>query len=298
MPTDEQQIRTLVERWANAVHEGDLTGVLIDHADDIVMFDVPPPQQGVRGLDAYKRTWPDFFEWQAQGAVFEIVELDVHAGNDVAYAHALLRCGMPADIGDQRLRLTLGLKKQDGRWTVTHEHHSFPDETPDTAGDEHALRAIHAGWFADAATAVQPVEHLGPLAPIIGRWRTSGSVLDEKGGVIMTIAGTDTYTWLPGGHWIVHEADVTIGDQRRQILELIGGRDERSGGWQMHAFDTDDSPGFMRLSIVEPGLLLLEGDGVRSWFRPQAGPTYMTTLWEREIEQTWIAWMDMRFDHD
>jgi hypothetical protein len=43
---------------------------------------------------------------------------------------------------------------------------------------------------------------------------------------------------------------------------------------------------------------LLEGDGVRSWFRPQAGPTYMTTLWEREIEQTWIAWMDMRFDHD
>jgi ketosteroid isomerase-like protein len=25
-----------------------------------------------------------------------------------------------------RLRLTLGLRKQDGRWLVTHEHHSFP----------------------------------------------------------------------------------------------------------------------------------------------------------------------------
>jgi uncharacterized protein (TIGR02246 family) len=130
MPTDEQQIRTLIERWADAVHEGDMTGVLADHADDIVMFDVPPPQQGVRGLDAYKRTWPGFFEWQAQGAIFEVVELDIHAGDDVAYAWALLRCGKPADIGDQRLRLTLGLKKQDGRWIVTHEHHSFPDETP------------------------------------------------------------------------------------------------------------------------------------------------------------------------
>jgi uncharacterized protein (TIGR02246 family) len=130
MPTDEQQIRTLIERWADAVHKGDMTGVLADHAEEIVMFDVPPPQQGVRGLDAYRRTWPGFFEWQAQGAIFEIVELDIHAGDDIGYAWALLRCGKPADIGEQRLRLTLGLRKQDGRWIVTHEHHSFPDETP------------------------------------------------------------------------------------------------------------------------------------------------------------------------
>jgi hypothetical protein len=150
--------------------------------------------------------------------------------------------------------------------------------------------------FGEKATAVQPVEHLQPLAPIIGRWRTSGSVLDGKGAVITTISGTDIYTWLPGGHWIVHEVDVTIGDQRTQTLELIGGRDEGTGGWQMHAFDTEDRPGFMRLSLAEPGLLLLEGDGVRSWFRPQAGPTYMTTLWEREIDGNWVAWMEMRFD--
>jgi hypothetical protein len=152
--------------------------------------------------------------------------------------------------------------------------------------------------FGSNANAVQPVEHLEPLSPIIGRWRTSGAVLNEKGTMITTIAGTDTYTWLPGGHWIVHEVDVTIGDQRTQTLELIGGRDEQTGGWQMHAFDTEDSPGFMRLSIAEPGLLLLEGDGVRSWFHPQAGPTYMTTVWERKIDQSWVAWMDMRFDND
>jgi ketosteroid isomerase-like protein len=26
----------------------------------------------------------------------------------------------------RRLRLTIGLRKDDGRWVVTHEHHSFP----------------------------------------------------------------------------------------------------------------------------------------------------------------------------
>jgi ketosteroid isomerase-like protein len=90
---------------------------------------VPPPHNGVRGLDAYRETWPAFFEWQARGASFEIVSLEVTAGEDVAYAHALLRCGTVqalAEHPETRLRLTLGLRKKDGRWTVAHEHHSFP----------------------------------------------------------------------------------------------------------------------------------------------------------------------------
>lgn len=130
MPSDEQQIRALIENWATAVHRGDLAGVLADHADDIVMFDVPPPDDGVRGIDAYRETWPPFFEWQAQGASFDIVSLDVTAGSNVAYAHALLRCGTPqeaAEHPEKRLRLTLGLRKEHGRWVVAHEHHSFPD---------------------------------------------------------------------------------------------------------------------------------------------------------------------------
>ena len=129
MTNDEQQIRTLIERWAEAVHATDLDTVLADHSDDIVMFDVPPPDDGVRGIEAYRETWPPFFEWQARGASFEIVELDVTAGEDVAYAHALLRCGMPGELSERperRLRLTLGLKRQDGSWVVAHEHHSFP----------------------------------------------------------------------------------------------------------------------------------------------------------------------------
>ena len=129
MPDDQQQIRILIERWAEAVHATDLDGVLADHSDEIVMFDVPPPDDGVRGIDAYRETWPPFFEWQARGASFEIVELDITTGDDVAYAHALLRCGMPQELAERperRLRLTLGLRREDGRWVVAHEHHSFP----------------------------------------------------------------------------------------------------------------------------------------------------------------------------
>jgi uncharacterized protein (TIGR02246 family) len=125
----EARIRALIERWAAAVHSGDLDTVLADHAGDIVMFDVPPPYDGVRGIDAYRETWPPFFRWQASGASFDIEELEVVAGDDVAYAFALLRCGTPDEFAANpasRLRLTLGLRREGDRWVVAHEHHSFP----------------------------------------------------------------------------------------------------------------------------------------------------------------------------
>ena len=78
MADHDAQIRRFIERWAAAVHNGDLETVVADHAPDIVMFDVPPPEDGVRGIDTYRDTWPPFFEWQRNGAHFEIVELDSH----------------------------------------------------------------------------------------------------------------------------------------------------------------------------------------------------------------------------
>lgn len=143
---------------------------------------------------------------------------------------------------------------------------------------------------------VEPAEHLAPLQPIIGRWRSSGVIVDGDGKVLGQITGSDTYTWLPGGQWIVHEVDVLMDQERVQTLDLIGGREEVSGGWHMIAFDTADQPGRMTLTVQEPGLLLLQGDGVRSWFRPQAGSDHMTTLWKREVDGRWLPWMDMRFD--
>ncbi|MDF5755667.1 nuclear transport factor 2 family protein [Spongiactinospora sp. TRM90649] len=149
--TEETRIKEMIEEWARAVHAGDLDAVLADHADDIVMFDVPPPHDGVRGLGEYRRTWPPFFEWQASGAVFEITSLEVTAGADVAFAHALLRCGTPAELArhpERRLRLTIGLRRDGDRWVVAHEHHSFAHTgDQDDAESEHEIRAIHQDWF-------------------------------------------------------------------------------------------------------------------------------------------------------
>jgi ketosteroid isomerase-like protein len=127
MTDDELTIRALIERWATAAHEGDLEAVLAHHDPEIVMYDVPPPEEGVRGLAAYRETWPGFFRWQ-ENASFDLLSLEVVAGQEVAFAYGLLRCGTPEElraVPERRLRLTVGLRKIDGDWTVLHEHHSF-----------------------------------------------------------------------------------------------------------------------------------------------------------------------------
>lgn len=122
----------VVQRVVMSVTQAESWTVLANQTDDLVIFDVPPPDDGVRGSDAYGETFPPFFEWQRPGASFEIVSLDVTAGDDVDFAWALLHCGTPDEFERDpayRLLLTVGLRQQDGGWMVTHDYHSFPDKS-------------------------------------------------------------------------------------------------------------------------------------------------------------------------
>ena len=128
MSTDQSAIRELVENWASAVRAKDLNGILANHSPDILMFDVPMPLVS-RGIDAYRKTWDLFFSWAEDPVVFAITEMDITAGDEVAYVTALMRCAGTEKSGEKiklDFRLTMGLRKLDGKWTVMHEHHSIP----------------------------------------------------------------------------------------------------------------------------------------------------------------------------
>ena len=125
---DEAAIRKLVEDWASSVRRRDLSGILRDHSPSILMFDVPPPLQS-KGIEAYRKTWETFFSWSRDPTVFDISEMSVTAGSDVAFVAAVMRCaGTEANGVEIELdfRLTIGLRKVDGHWVVMHEHHSIP----------------------------------------------------------------------------------------------------------------------------------------------------------------------------
>ena len=92
-------------------------------------FDVPPPPLQSKGIDAYKKTWDLFFSWARDFGVFDIDEMTITAGDDVAFATAIMHCAGAEENRDRidlEFRLTVGLRKIGGQWIVMHEHHSIP----------------------------------------------------------------------------------------------------------------------------------------------------------------------------
>ena len=125
---DEAAVREVIESWTAAVRRKDYGGILRHHSPDLVMFDVPPPFQS-KGLEAYKASWDLFFSWPREPICFEVHEMNITAGADVAFVVATMRCATPGADGKPTgldFRLTVGLRKIDGRWQITHEHHSVP----------------------------------------------------------------------------------------------------------------------------------------------------------------------------
>jgi uncharacterized protein (TIGR02246 family) len=125
---NEAAIRELVESWARAVRAKDLDGILANHSTDMLMFDVPPPLQS-KGIEAYKKTWELFFSWSNDPVVFDIKDMNIIAGTDVAFVAALMRCAGTEKNGERielEFRLTIGLRRIGDQWIVLHEHHSIP----------------------------------------------------------------------------------------------------------------------------------------------------------------------------
>jgi ketosteroid isomerase-like protein len=125
--TNEIQVRNIVENWAKAVRNKDINAIVAHHADNVVMYDVPPPFQSV-GIDAYRKTWDLYYKY-TRPDVFDILDLNITAGEDVAFCFAKMKCEDKSTTDNYvplEFRLTIGLKKINDQWTIIHEHHSVP----------------------------------------------------------------------------------------------------------------------------------------------------------------------------
>jgi uncharacterized protein (TIGR02246 family) len=125
---DEAQIRELMDSWAAAVCAKDVDAVMSHFAPDIVTFDLAPPLQ-CAGADALRRSLEAWFPTFRGPVGYEIHDLSITADGDVAFCRSLNRISGTRTDGEQTdvwVRATVGLRRIDGRWQVTHEHSSVP----------------------------------------------------------------------------------------------------------------------------------------------------------------------------
>lgn len=122
------RVRQLVLDRAQAVLDRDVVGATAMNAADIVTFDVIPPLRNLGAGGVRKRT-KGWFDGYSEGPGYELRDLEVVAGDEVAFAYYLYRVsGTLADGGEVAMwvRATLGLRKVGGEWRIVHEHDSVP----------------------------------------------------------------------------------------------------------------------------------------------------------------------------
>ena len=88
--TDEADIRQRIDRMVEALREMDLEGVMSLYAPDIVSFDIVPPLRHM-GARAKERNWMDAFAMYQRPLGYEIRDLTLTLGDDVAFGHSLNR---------------------------------------------------------------------------------------------------------------------------------------------------------------------------------------------------------------
>jgi uncharacterized protein (TIGR02246 family) len=127
---NEAAIRELLDRLVQAVRAKDLDAVMSAYAPDMVAFDIIPPLQYI-GAEAFKRPWQQVFELYDDPVHYELRELNITAGDDVAFSHSLNRISGTLKTGqrtDLWLRFTAGYRKINGTWLIVHLQASVPAE--------------------------------------------------------------------------------------------------------------------------------------------------------------------------
>lgn len=125
---DESELLEIIQRWSKAVRDEDFEAIRAHHEPGILMFDVPPPFLS-RGIDAYMETWKLFYKFAPRPVKFDFDDIQIHAGDKVAFATATGHCRNiepDGQIVPLDFRLTMGFRKIDDHWLIVHEHHSLP----------------------------------------------------------------------------------------------------------------------------------------------------------------------------
>ena len=126
---DEARIRALVDDWANALRAKDADGVASHYAADNVMFVLAPPLQYTRDNSPGKKGVEQWFSSFRGPIGYEIRDLNITAGDNVAFCHSLNRVSAEKIEGektDMWFRETICFRKIGHKWKITHQHESVP----------------------------------------------------------------------------------------------------------------------------------------------------------------------------
>jgi len=125
---DEAAIQRLLDDGIRSIRDKNIAGVMSLYAQEVVSFDIVPPLRYV-GADAFRKVWEEVFSVYQGPIDYEVHDLNITVGDDVAFTHSLNRISGTMNNGqktDLWLRWTACFRKINGKWLIVHHHNSVP----------------------------------------------------------------------------------------------------------------------------------------------------------------------------
>ena len=134
-----------------------------------------------------------------------------------------------------------------------------------------------------------PDEKHARLNLLAGVWKTEIVMLDEKGLEGERFEATDTYRWMPGGYFLLHDVDAFMMGEPITSLEIIG-VDPWGGGYISRNYDNRGVVSDYAATL-EDRTWKIKGEQERFEGRIDEDGRTLAGRWERLDKSDWIPWM-------
>ena len=134
---------------------------------------------------------------------------------------------------------------------------------------------------------------MSKLELFIGTWNTTGEVLETEMNPPGTLVATDTYRWLPGKHFIVHDVDARLDGKPARSMEVMG-FDASANKFFARSYDDQGSTEAFAIAL-DGRRWTIEGRRVRFNGSFDSRKERLTGLWEQKVGRgRWRPWINLQ----
>lgn len=138
-----------------------------------------------------------------------------------------------------------------------------------------------------------PTNRMARFEIFIGTWNTTGEVLAIDGAEATVLSATDTYRWLPGRHFIVHDVDARFGQAVTRSMEVMG-YDKQAKRYFATSYDDQGVSEAFDVNL-RGKKWSISGAAVRFNGEFDSRGERLTGLWEMKSEKSgWQPWIKLQ----
>lgn len=128
---------------------------------------------------------------------------------------------------------------------------------------------------------------------LIGKWNTEGRILTNQNDSESKIIGTDSYEFILNGNFILHKANVLMGNTKSETYEIIA-LENSNEKIKMQYFNSDGENGIM-VGFLKENDFRIENENLKFKDTISNDNTLITGTWQQLSEENnWLDFLEMK----